>query len=201
MISCRKLQSAGKLQEVLLTACNSQLPETSCNFMDLVTVAKITKTRGLRGEVVADVLTDFPERFELLDTVSVVKPNGEILETELENFWFQKGRVILKFKGFDQIETSETLRNCEVCIPESEAVELEENEFYDWELQDCEVETITGEKLGRVKELMRTGGTEILVVQGASKNYLIPFAEKICVVVEIENKLIRVDAPEGLLDF
>lgn len=168
---------------------------------ELVAIGKIVKTRGLRGEVVADILTDFPERFELLKTVFLVKPNGETLETELEKFWFQKDRVILKFKGFDQIETAETLRNSEVAIPESEAVELEADEFYDWELQDCQVETVEGEKLGRVKELMRTGGTEILVVQGETKDYLIPFAETICVEVDIENKLIKVDAPEGLLDF
>ena len=168
---------------------------------ELVSIAKIAKTRGLRGEVVADVLTDFPERFELLDTVFIVKPDGEILAAKLENFWFQKGRVILKFAGFDKIEIAETLRNAEVCIPESEAVALEEDEFYDWELQDCQVETVEGEKLGTVKELMRTGGTENLVVQGETKDYLIPFAETICVEVDIENKLIRVDVPEGLLDF
>lgn len=168
---------------------------------ELVTIAKITKTRGLRGEVVADILTDFPERFELLDTVFIVKPNGETLETKLETFWFQKERVILKFKDFNQIETAESLRNCEVCVPENEAVALEEDEFYDWELQDCQVETIEGEKLGIVKELLRTGGTEVLIVQGEAKEYLIPFAETICVDVDVENKLIRVDAPEGLLDF
>lgn len=168
---------------------------------EFVTIAKIAKTRGLRGEVVADILTDFPERFNLLDKVFIVKPNGETLEANLEKFWFQKERVILKFKGFDQIETAETLRNSAVIIPESEAVALEEDEFYDWELQECEVETVDGEKLGRVKELMRTGGTENLVVQGKTKDYLIPFAETICVEVDIENKLIKVDAPEGLLDF
>lgn len=168
---------------------------------ELVTIAKIAKTRGLRGEVVADVLTDFPERFELLETVFIVKPDGKKIDAKLEKFWFQKGRVILKFAGFNKIEEAETLRNCEVCIPESEAVELEEDEFYDWELQGCEVETLEGEKLGRVKELMRTGGTENLVVQGETKDYLIPFAETICVEVDIENKLIKVDVPEGLLDF
>ncbi len=48
---------------------------------------------------------------------------------------------------------------------------------------------------------MRTGGTEMLVVDGRSKEYLIPFANAICVEVDIENKLIRVDPPEGLLEF
>lgn len=168
---------------------------------NLVIIAKLVKTRGLRGELVADVLTDFPERFDNLKNVFAVKPNGETFELEIEKFWFQKNRIVFKFVGFDSIESSESLRNCEIGIAEAEAVELETDEFYDWQLQDCAVETIEGVKLGKVKEVLRTGGTEILVVAGETKEYLIPFAEKICTDVDIENKLIKVDAPEGLLDF
>jgi 16S rRNA processing protein RimM len=168
---------------------------------DLVAVAKIVRSRGLRGELVADVLTDFPERFQGLETVNALLPDGESRLLKIENFWFQKGRIVFKFAGFDSIEQAETLRNAEICIPESEAVELADGEFFDWELEDCEVETVAGEKIGRVKELMRTGGTEILVVEGAEKDYLIPFAETICTEVDVENKLIRIDAPEGLLEF
>jgi len=168
---------------------------------DLVAVARITKSRGLRGELVADVLTDFPERFDALETVIALFASGERRELKIERFWFQKGRIIFKFSGFDSIEQAEALRGAEICVPESEAVELDTDEFFDWELTDCEVETIEGEKIGVVKELMRTGGTEILVVRGTEKEYLIPFAEAICIDVDIENKLIRVDLPEGLLDF
>ncbi len=168
---------------------------------DLVAVAKLVKTRGLRGELVADILTDFPERFDDLKKVFVVKPSGETSELEIEKFWFQKDRIVIKFVGFDSIEAAENLRDCEICVAEDEAVELETDEFYDWQLQDCAVETIDGEKLGTVKEVLRTGGTEIIVVKGAEKEYLIPFAETICTEVDIENKLIKVDAPEGLLEF
>ncbi len=168
---------------------------------DLVAIAKIVKSRGLRGELIADLLTDFPERFDDLETVLGLFPNGEKRELKIEKFWFQKGRIILKFAGFDSIETAGTLRGTEICVSEDEAVELEEDEFFDWELIDCKVETLEGEKIGAVKELMRTGGTEILVVAGETKEYLIPFAEKICIEVDVENKLIRIDAPEGLLDF
>ena len=168
---------------------------------DLVAIAKIAKPRGLRGELVADLLTDFPERFDNLQKVFAVHPTGETSELEIERFWFQKRRIIFKFAGFDSIEASESLRNCEISISEDEIVELETDEFYDWQLQGCAVETIEGEKLGAVKEVLRTGGTEILVVAGETKEYLIPFAEKICTSVDVENKLIKVDAPEGLLDF
>jgi len=168
---------------------------------DLVAIARLVKPRGLRGEIVADVLTDFPDRFENLETVMLIRPNGDAAEIEIEQFWFQKNRIILKFSGFDSIEAAETLRDSEICVAETEAVELEANEFFDWELEGCAVETIEGEQIGTVKELMRTGGTEILVVAGKTKEYLIPFAETICTSVDIEQKLIKVDAPEGLLDF
>jgi 16S rRNA processing protein RimM len=168
---------------------------------DLVAVAKVTKSRGLRGELIADVLTDFPERFDELEDVIALLPNGKRLDLTIERFWFQKERIIFKFAEFDAIETAETLRGAEICIPETEAVALDSDEFFDWQLENCEVETIEGEKLGFVKEILRTGGTEILVVKGAEKDYLIPFAEAICPEVDVENKLIKVDAPEGLLDF
>lgn len=168
---------------------------------DLVAIAKITKTRGLRGEVVADVLTDFPERFDDLERVYALDGATEISELTLEKFWFQKDRIILKFAGYDSVEQAETLRDCEICIPETEAVALESDEYFDWQLEDCAVETVEGERIGRVKEIMRTGGTEILVVENDEKEYLIPFAEAICIEVDVENKLIRVDAPEGLLEF
>ncbi len=168
---------------------------------ELVTIAKTVKTRGLRGELVADLLTDFPERFDDLERVFAVCADNKTSELELEKFWFQKDRVILKFKDVDSIEAAEKWRDCEICVPESEAVELEDDEYFDWELENCTVETLGGAKIGVVQELMRTVATEILVVKGAEKEYLIPFAETICVEVDIENKLIRVDAPEGLLDF
>jgi len=168
---------------------------------DLVAIARLSKPRGLRGEIVADVLTNFPERFENLKLVLLVRPDGETAEIEIEKFWFQKNRIVLKFAGYDSIEAADTLRNCEICIAETEAVELDADEFFDWELEGCAVETIAGELIGTVKEVMRTGGTEILVVTGVEKEFLIPFAETICTEVDVENKLIRVDAPEGLLEF
>lgn len=167
---------------------------------DLVAIAKLAKSRGLRGEMVADVLTDFPERFENLTRVFAVC-DGKVSELEIEKFWFQKNRIVLKFKSFDTIETAETLRGYEICVPETEAVELEADEFFDWQLEGCAVETVAGETLGTVKELLRTGATEVLVVAGAEKEYMIPFARAICTGVDVENKRIKVDAPEGLLEF
>ncbi|MBP7415842.1 MAG: ribosome maturation factor RimM [Pyrinomonadaceae bacterium] len=167
---------------------------------DLVAVARIAKPRGLKGEVVADILTDFPERFDGLKTVIAVMPNDSRRELTLENHWFQSGRMVLKFAGINSIEDGETLRNAEICVPETDVVELDEGEYFDWQLAGCRVVTVSGEEIGKVRELMRTGATEILVVDG-EKEYLIPFAEAICTEVDIENGIILIDPPEGLLEF
>lgn len=168
---------------------------------DLVAIAKVARPHGLRGEVVAEILTDFPERFGELEKVVVPGEDGSRSDLKIESFRFQKGRVLLKFEGLNTVESVEHLRNAEICVPEEEAVELEDGEFYDWELEGCKVVTIDGIEIGTVKELMRTGGTEILVVQGIEKDFLVPFAESICIEVDIENELIRIDPPEGLLEF
>ena len=169
--------------------------------MDLVAIARIVKPRGLRGEVVAEILTDFPERFEGLETVTAVMPDESSRELKIEDHWFQSGRIVLKFAGYDTVELGETLRNAEICVAESEAVELEADEYFDWELAGCRVETLDGVEVGIVREIMRNGGAEILVIEGSDKEYLIPFAETICPEVDVESKLIRIDPPEGLLDF
>ncbi len=167
---------------------------------ELVAIAKILKPRGLRGEVVAEVLTDFPERFKGLEGVTGVFPDGMRADLKIEKFWFQRNRIVLLFTGYDSIEIAERLRGVEICVPESSATDLGEGEYFDWQLQGCEVETIEGEAIGVVTRVMRTGGTEILVVENTGKEYLIPFAEAICTEVDIDSKRILVDPPEGLLE-
>lgn len=167
---------------------------------DLVAIARIAKPRGLKGEVVADILTDFPERFDGLKSVIAVMPDDNRRELTIENHWFQSERLVLKFAGINSIEEGETLRNAEICVPEADAVELDEGEYFDWQLTGCRVVTVLGEQIGKVRELMRTGATEILVVDG-DKEYLIPFAEAICTEVDIENGVIVIDPPDRLLEF
>ena len=108
---------------------------------------------------------------------------------------------MLKFAGIDSVEAAEQLRNAEICVAEADAVELEADEYFDWELAGCRVVTLAGKELGTVAEVMRTGGTEILVIRGGEREFLVPFAEAICPEVDIENKRIVVDPPEGLLEF
>jgi len=167
---------------------------------DLVAVARVIKPRGIKGEVACEMLTDFPERFEGLENVTAVLPDGSKRELKIEGHWLQQGRLVLKFVGVDSINDAETLRRADICVDETATVELETDEFFDWQLEGCQVETTDGQAIGKITDLMRTGGTELLVIKG-EKEYLVPFAEAICVEVDIAKKRIVIDPPEGLLDF
>jgi 16S rRNA processing protein RimM len=170
--------------------------------IELVTVARVAKPRGVRGEVAADLLTDFPERFDGLEELIAVFPGGRRGRLTLEGHWLHGDRVVLKFAGYDSPEESAALAGCVLAVPEDEAVELEEGEFYDWQLEGCRAETVEGRQLGTVREVLHTGGeAPVLVIRDeAGREHLVPLAESICVEINVAAKLIRVDAPEGLLE-
>jgi 16S rRNA processing protein RimM len=168
---------------------------------ELVAVARVVKTRGVRGEVAAVLLTDFPERFQGLEELIAVTPAGERRKLALEESWLHGGRVIFKFEGFDTPEAAQELVGYELTVPESEAVEPEEGEFFEWQLAGCRVVTITGGDLGVVTSILHYGAAPLLVVKSeGGREQLIPLAESICVEIDVEKKLIRVDPPEGLVE-
>ncbi|HEV8485690.1 MAG TPA: ribosome maturation factor RimM [Blastocatellia bacterium] len=166
-----------------------------------VVIARIVKARGIKGEVACDILTDFPERFQSVHPVTVSLPGGERLRLTIQNNWFHKGRVVLKFEGYDTMSAAEQLVGASVLIAESAQMALEEGEFYEHEIVGSRVTSLGGRFVGRVTRLMRTGGTDLLVVEGEdAREHLIPFTEDICTDVDVKGKLILIRPPEGLLD-
>ncbi len=168
---------------------------------ELIAVARIVKVRGVRGEVAAHLLTDFPERFDGLEALIAVDAKGVRETLTIEKSWLHGGRVILKFAGYESPEAAQALVGRELAVPEREAVKLEEDEFYDWQLIDCRVETIDNREVGRVAEVLHTGAAPVLVVKDGTREHLIPLAESICMEIDTETKFIRVDPPEGLIEF
>ena len=167
---------------------------------DLIVVAHIVKVRGLRGEVVADLLTDFPDRFENLKSLTGISAEGTQRSLQIEEQWFHGTRLVLKFAGFDSIDEAKNLVGYDLAIPANERIELPKDSFYEWELFGSRVETIGGENVGEVKGIMRSGGVEMLsVVDESGRDRLIPMAADIVVEIDKDKKLIRIDPPEGLL--
>lgn len=167
---------------------------------DLILIARAVRTHGLKGEIVAELLTDFPERFEDVDELILVAPSGEKKPGRLEDYFFQKDRVVLKLADYDDVDQARSLVGYDFAVPDSERVPLEEDEFYDWELEGCTVK-VGDKSIGQVRSVMKTGGAEILVIADDSgKEQLVPLAAEIVVKVDTAAKLILIDPPEGLLE-
>ena len=167
---------------------------------DLVIIARAVKPRGLKGEIVAELLTDFPDRFEDVEELVLVSPAGERKTGKLENYWFQNDRVVLKLADYDDVEAAKKLVGFEFAVPEDERVPLPADHYYDWELEGCTVK-VGDESIGKVQSIIRTGGAEILEIADENgKKRLIPLVDSIVVEIDAAEKTIIVDPPEGLLD-
>lgn len=169
-----------------------------------VLVAHLVRPQGRNGELLADILTDFPERFAERRQLTLLSPAGTPHPIELEQHWLHKGRVVLKFAGIDSISDAEALRGFDVAIPRDQRTPLEEDSAYIDDLIGCHIIDVGSAgaiDIGPVSAVDReTTNTPLLVVQaGEKEELLIPFAKAYLRKIDIEQKRIEMALPEGLL--
>ena len=177
------------------------LPEKEAG--EFLAVARIVRPQGRRGEVVAEILTDFPQRFAELRRAFLEKPGSQPEPVPVEKVWPHQGRVVLKFLGVDSIDQANQLRGVHVLIPREERMPLPAHHYYVWELKGCRVVAErqgASSEVGTVMEVEPTGGVDLLHVATPRGEVLIPLAQDICRHIDIEARIIVIDAPEDLLD-
>ena len=170
------------------------------NKDEWITIAVIARPHGVAGEVSAEILTDFPERFLELESVGLCKSGDLLGEVRIEEAKFHQGRVLLKLAGYDTVDQAETLREARLVIPRSELFELPADNYYTFDLIGCEVVTSSGQQVGKVTAVHDYGASPLLEVKDGSHEYLIPLTHTICPDVNVANKRIVIEPPEGLLD-
>ena len=174
---------------------------------DFTTIARVRRTQGNRGEVFAELLTDFPEKFEERARLFLLAPAGTRREVEsrASDAWFHKGGVVLSFKGVDSMSAAEDLIGCEIQIPREERGELEEGAYFVTDLVGCTLFDIGAGELeksvGEVTGVSRTSGdAPNLVVSANTKEFLVPFVESFVRRVDVAGRRIEMALPEGLLE-
>jgi 16S rRNA processing protein RimM len=168
--------------------------------MDFVTLARVVKTQGRRGEVAVEVLSSVPDRFAEGMRLFALGPDDARRELTLEELWPHKGLLVLKFAGIDSISDAETLLKSELQVPASERAQLKAGWTYISDLIGSRV--YDGEREVGVLEDVQFGAGEapLLVVRGDAKQpYEIPFAEAYLERVDPAAKQIRMKLPEGML--
>jgi 16S rRNA processing protein RimM len=166
-----------------------------------IVIARIARAWGIRGEVTAEILTDFPERFDEVAAVTL-RRGASTRDAVLERFRFHKGRVLLKFEGVETMNDAMPLAGYDVVIPESDVFEITDDDvFFEFDLVGCSVELSDGEVVGQVGSILHTGAGELLsIVRDGRSDALVPFVEAICTEVDVDARRIVIDPPEGLLD-
>ena len=167
---------------------------------DMLRVGVISSTHGVRGEVKVFPTTDDPARFEDLETV-FLDTGREKLKLEISGVKFFKNMVILKFKGYDNINDIEKYRGKDLWITRDQAVPLGEDENFVADLIGLSVVTDQGETLGVMKDVMFTGANDVYVVERENGKELLFPAIKDCILdVDLEVGVMTVHVLDGLLD-
>jgi 16S rRNA processing protein RimM len=179
-----------------------------------VWLARIRRPQGRKGEVFAEILTDFPEKFAerkrvwLLRGTSGAGDSLDPRQVELTAHWLHQAGgqsgIVLHFAGVGSISEAEALTGLIVAVPFEERAELGEDEVHIADLIGCELVDVAGAApvaVGRIENVDRSAGpVPLLIVSGRKGEILVPFAKSFLRRVDLDANLIEMSLPEGLLD-
>jgi 16S rRNA processing protein RimM len=169
-----------------------------------VWLARIRRTQGRKGEVFAEILTDFPEKFKERRRLWLLTKDDTVREAELTAHWLHKGGIVLHFAGVDSISAAELLAGMIVAIPRGERTALQDDETYISDLVGCVLVDVGGDALveiGTIDDVDRSAGpAPLLVVQSAKGEVLVPFAQSYLRKIDLDARRVEMELPEGLVD-
>jgi 16S rRNA processing protein RimM len=164
-----------------------------------VSLGRILRVHGLRGEVVVQLHGGDPERLGRIGRVGI-EGAGPAVERAVERARWHRSGGLLKFEGIDTPEQARALVGAEIFADAAALPALEPGCYYHFQLVGLIVRTEEGEVLGPVAEVIEAGASDLLVVPRAGREHLIPVVEEIVRSVDLEAGVIEVRLPQGLLD-
>lgn len=168
------------------------LPET-------VAVGRVLRPQGVKGEVVVEVLSDVPGRFEKGSRVMGVREGAPSLSLRVATSRPHKGGSVVRFEGYEDRDRAEELRGLDLEVPRAEVPKAPAGTYYQYELLGCLCRN-EGEELGRVVEVREDGGGVMLIVEGDGRRVPVPFVREFLREVDVEAGRIELSLPEGLLE-
>jgi 16S rRNA processing protein RimM len=159
-------------------------------------IGRISGLRGVKGELKVEILSDFPQRFRHLKQVFL---GEELAPYEVERSRLHQGVALLQLKGVEAVDAANRLIGKTVHVPLSEAVPLVEGEYYWHQVIGLEAQTTSGETLGHVTDIIRTGANDVYVVRGVDgKEILLPAIEQVIKAINPDEGKMIVELMPGL---
>ena len=170
------------------------------NWDELAVVGRIARAHGIRGQVIVNAETDFPDARFRPDAVLFAKRGDRVEAIRLTTVRFQHGRPVIGIDGVNDMNAATMWAGVELRVPVSELAPLAEGTFYRHDLVGCRVETAAGAHVGTVVEVEGTLGRSRLVVQTERGEALVPLVQEICRSIDVAAKKVVIDPPDGLLE-
>lgn len=168
--------------------------------VDLVTIGKIERPFGVRGEVKVHSLSDVPNRLEEVREVTLVSPSGLVLTTNVMQVRPGGRSYIMRFEAFSTPEEAAQFRGGVLQIPRAASPRLGDGQYYEYELIGMTVQDEQGRVLGILEEIWQLPGNPIFAVRQAARELLIPATKRVVASVDREARLMIVRAHEGVVE-
>jgi 16S rRNA processing protein RimM len=172
------------------------LPET-------ITVGRVLRPQGVRGEVVVEVLSDVPDRFAPGSRLTGTREGKPGITVEVAASRPHKSGAVVRFAGSEDRDQAEELRGLWLEIPRSQVPPAEPGTYYQYELVGC-LCRVSGEELGRVAEVVEDGGGLLLIIEGESegerRRIPVPFVREFLREVDVAGARIDLELPPGLIE-
>lgn len=167
-----------------------------------IAIGVIRRAHGVRGEASVEPWTDSAERFEELESVTLVSPDERSArDVKVESTRPHGERALMKFAGIDTPENVQLLQNWTIEIPVEQARALDEDEYFLHDLVGLTIVDTANVERGVVSEVLEGGGGLLLLVKRPDgKEFHLPFAADLCTEIDLATRRIVVDLPEGLDD-
>jgi 16S rRNA processing protein RimM len=169
-------------------------------MIDYLKVGKIVNTHALQGEVRVISNSDFKdERFKKGSTL-LIDYKGAYIPVKVKTHRVNKSFDLLKFVDMNHINDVEKYKGCEILVDAANLSDLDDEEFYFFEIIGCQVKTTNDTVLGEIADILQTGANDVWVVKRkGEKDVLIPYIEDVVKAVDIENKIVTIELLEGLI--
>ena len=168
-------------------------------MQEFLEIGQIVNTFGIKGFVKVNPFTDNINRFDDLKKV-YVESNKTKKQYEIEEVKYHKNMVLIKFKGIENPEQADLLRQCYLLVDRADEEPLEEGTYYIVDMIGMDVYTDEGEKLGNIEDIFNTGSNDIYVVKSElGKQILLPAISDVVKNIDMENKKMVVHLISGLI--
>jgi 16S rRNA processing protein RimM len=172
----------------------------SSKWEEMAVVGRIARAHGIRGQVIVNPETDFPEQRFHAGAELFIERGGRVEALTVTSARFHRERPVIGIAGVDTMDGADALAGQELRVPLDRLVALPSGTFYRHDLIGCGVETRDGRIVGVVRGVEGTIGGSRLVIDGAGGEVLIPLVAPICLEVDPGAKRIVIDPPEGLIE-